>query len=115
MKDKLKSAAGAAVVVAALGLGGTAIATASGSASDDNEKDTPITGQALQRATTVALHATGGGKVTDSEVGDEEGAYEVEVTRADASQVDVHLDKAFNVIDQSSDGHAGETDSPNED
>jgi hypothetical protein len=35
------------------------------------------------------LQATGGGKVTDTEVGDEEGAYEVEVTRADGSQVDV--------------------------
>ena len=41
---------------------------------------------------------TGGGKVTGTEAGDEEGAYEVEVTRADGSQVDVHLDKAFNVI-----------------
>ena len=47
---------------------------------------------------------TGGGKVTETEAGDEEGAYEVEVTRADGSQVDVHLDKAFNVISQAGDG-----------
>ena len=36
--------------------------------------------------------------MTETEVGDEEGAYEVEVTRADGSQVDVHLDKDFNVL-----------------
>jgi uncharacterized membrane protein YkoI len=122
MTDKLKMAAGTAAAIAALGLGGTAIAGASGRGSDTKTEkpvagqesdrggdkaetpDKPITGQALQRAKAVALQATGGGKVTETEVGDEEGAYEVEVTRADGSQVDVHLDERFNVIDQSSDG-----------
>lgn len=126
MTDKLKMAAGTAAAIAALGLGGTAIAGASGGGSDTNtdkpvagrksdrggdraeKPDKPITGQALQRAKAVALQATGGGKVTDTEVGDEEGAYEVEVTRADGSQVDVHLDKGFNVINQSSDGGKGD-------
>jgi hypothetical protein len=42
--------------------------------------------------------------VTETEVGDEEGYYEVEVTRADGSQVDVHLDRSFGVIDSSADG-----------
>jgi len=45
--------------------------------------------------------------VTGTEAGDEEGAYEVEVTRADGSQVDVHLDKGFNVINQAGDNDQG--------
>jgi hypothetical protein len=85
--------AGAAAV--ALGLGVTAgIATASGG--DDHE--TPITGTALNRASAVALDHTGGGRVTGTEVGDEESYYQVEVTLADGGQVDVQLDKAFNVV-----------------
>ena len=45
--------------------------------------------------------------MTGTEVGDEEGAYEVEVTRADGSQVDVHLDEHFGVIGQDRDGEQG--------
>ena len=52
----------------------------------------------------MALKHTGGGKVTGTEAGDEEGAYEVEVTRADGSQVDVHLDADFTVIGREVDG-----------
>jgi uncharacterized membrane protein YkoI len=55
-------------------------------------------GANLERAKSVALDHTGGGQVTGTEVGDEEGYYEVEVTRDDGSQVDVHLDKNFNVL-----------------
>ena len=51
----------------------------------------------------VALEEIGGGKVTGTEAGDEEGAYEVEVTSADGSQVDVHLDKSFKVLDAKAD------------
>jgi hypothetical protein len=36
-------------------------------------------------------------------VGDEESYYQVEVTRADGSQVDVQLDRGFNLVGQSSD------------
>ena len=78
-------------MIAALGLGGAAIAGATLSSNDD-KTDKPIAGPALERAEAVALDHVGGGKVSDTEVGDEEGAYEVEVTRADGSQVDVHLD-----------------------
>ncbi len=55
-------------------------------------------GKALDRASAAALAHTGGGEVTETEAGDEEGAYEIEVTRADGSQVDVHLDEGFNVL-----------------
>ncbi len=35
---------------------------------------------------------------------DEEGYYEVEVKKTDGSQVDVHLDRNFNLVDSSADG-----------
>ena len=41
--------------------------------------------------------------MTATEVRDEEGYYEVEVTK-DGSEVDVHLDRNFKVLDQSADG-----------
>jgi hypothetical protein len=41
--------------------------------------------------------------VTETEAGDEESYYEVEVTRPDGSQVDVELDRDFNVVSSSSD------------
>ena len=47
--------------------------------------------------------AAGGGSVTETETGDEESYYEVEVTRDDGSQVDVQLDRQFNVVGQSAD------------
>jgi len=94
MKDKVKGAVIAAVVLVALAIGGAAIAGAAGGGGDDGDGKA-ITGSALDRASKVALDHTGGGKVTGTEAGDEEGAYEVEVTRADGSQVDVHLDKSF--------------------
>jgi uncharacterized membrane protein YkoI len=103
MRDKLKGAVITVAAIAALALGGTAIAGATGGG-DDDKTDEPIAGQALDRAKTVALDHIGGGKVTGTEVGDEEGAYEVEVTRADGSQVDVHLDKGFNIINEANDG-----------
>jgi hypothetical protein len=36
--------------------------------------------------------------VTDTEVGDEQSYYEVEVSRGDGSQVDVQLDRGFHVV-----------------
>lgn len=91
-----------ALTIAALGAGGAAIAGAAGGG-DDDRTDRAITGSALDRSTSAALRHTGGGKVTGTEAGDEEGAYEVEVTRADGSQVDVHLDQGFHVIGSAGD------------
>jgi uncharacterized membrane protein YkoI len=90
----------AVVAVAAIG-GGAAIATGVG---DDNEE--PITGEALEKASEAALEHTGGGRVTETEVGDEDSYYEVEVTLDDGSQVDVQLDENFNVVgDETDDEH----------
>ena len=102
MKDKLKGALIAIAAITALALGGVAIAGATGGG-DDEQSQKPITGKALDRATSAALEHTNGGKVTGTEAGDEDSAYEVEVTRADGSQVDVQLDKAFKIVDQSAD------------
>jgi uncharacterized membrane protein YkoI len=104
MKDKAKGAIIAAVAIAALAVGGAAIAGAAGGGDDDGGGgDKAITGQALDRASAAALKATGGGKVTGTEVSDEESYYEVEVTRADGSQVDVQLDRSFQLVDQTAD------------
>jgi uncharacterized membrane protein YkoI len=109
---KIKVGVIAAAAIAALALGGAAIAGAA--SGDDDKTDKPITGQALERAKAGALDHTGGGTVTETEAGDEEGAYEVEVTRADGSQVDVHLDRGFNVLSQVSDNDSGGEDGGSE-
>jgi hypothetical protein len=117
MKDKRKPAIVAAAAIAALAVGGAAIAGATGGG-DDDEPQKPITGQALDSATAAALEHTGGGRVTGTEVGDEESAYEVEVTRADGGQLDVQLDEAFNVVGQAADDdndQAGDSDGEDED
>jgi uncharacterized membrane protein YkoI len=97
----------AALAIAALGAGGTAIAGATGGGDDGDGHDKAISGSALDRASAAALQATGGGKVTETEVGDEESYYEVEVTRADGSQVDVQLDRGFNVVGRNADHEDG--------
>jgi hypothetical protein len=94
--------AGGTVLV--LAAGGAAVA---GAAGDDDATERPITGTALDRAGAAALAHTPG-RVTGTEAGDEEGAYEVEVTRADGGQVDVHLDRDFNVIGTEGDDGEGE-------
>jgi uncharacterized membrane protein YkoI len=87
-----------AVIVGALLVAVAAIAAGIAVGAGGKDSETPITGTALERASAAALAHTGEGRVTDTEAGDEEGAYEVEVTLADGSEVDVHLDAAFNVV-----------------
>ena len=111
MGKRVKVLLGATLAIAVLAVSGAAIAGATGG--DDDGSEQAITGQALDRASAAALEHTGGGKVTETEAGDEEGAYEVEVTLDDGSQVDVHLDKGFKVISEADDG--GEDDSGDED
>jgi uncharacterized membrane protein YkoI len=104
--SKRRTIAITAGTVAALAAGGAAIAGAGGG--EDNER--AITGPALERASAAALEATGGGEVTDTEVRDEEGFYEIEVTRPDGSQTDVHLDPDFDVLSQDADRDSGADD-----
>ena len=103
MNPKTKGAiAGAALVVAT---GATAgIATASGG----GDSEGPLTGDALQQASDAALEFTGGGEVTETEVGDEESYYEVEVTLDSGDQVDVQLDEDFQIVGSKTEGPEGD-------
>ncbi len=111
MTERIKGVAAAAAAVAALAIGGAAIASAGGGGTSPQETapatenetgneapDQAIGGSDLDRASAAALQHTGGGQVTDTEVGDEESYYEVEVSRTDGSQVDVQLDRSFQVV-----------------
>ena len=89
MKAKARIAIAAAVV--ALGATGFAFVV-SGTAGAVGDSETAITGTALEQASKVALAHTKGGRVTDTEVGDEESYYEVEVTLDDGTGDDLQLD-----------------------
>ena len=109
MKNRTKLLVTGAAVVA-LSAAGTGAALSSNH-DDDDGADVPITGMELERASAAALESTGGGTVTETEVGDEESYYEVEVTQADGTQVDVQLDEQFNVVDVTPDDDgAGDVD-----
>jgi uncharacterized membrane protein YkoI len=97
-RTKFIAATAAAVVVIG---GGTGAGIAAATGGDDDEA--PISGEALDRASAAALEETGEGRVTETEVGDEESYYEVEVTLDDGSQVDVQLDRDFEVVGSSAD------------
>ena len=112
MNRRTKSLVLGAAAIAALAGGGAAIAGATG---DDDATDKPITGSVLQRAKAAALEHTGGGRVTETEVGDEESYYEVEVTRDDGSQTDVQLDRHFNVVGGEADDDGTGDDGPGDD
>jgi uncharacterized membrane protein YkoI len=99
------------VVLAVVGVGAAAAmngpASGEGEHSEDADDpaedaaesaDVPITGAALDQASAAALDYLGGGRVTATEVGDEESYYEVEVTLDDGRQVDVQLDEDFTVV-----------------
>lgn len=111
MKRSNKVAAGIALAVGACAAAGLTVVNASNGEDgpDDDASDTAITGDALQRASDAALAHTGGGRVTGSEVEDEESYYEIEVTLDNGDQVDVQLDEQFNVVGDENDG-AGDDD-----
>ncbi len=108
MKSRTRLVIAGGVVALGAAAGGS-LAYAGASAGDDDAADTPITGSALEAASAAALAHTGEGRVTETEVGDEESYYEVEVTLDDGSQIDVQLDESFAVVGDEADA-AGETD-----
>jgi hypothetical protein len=93
----------------AVGAAAVAISTGIAAAQPDDGEGSPITGEALAKASQAALAFTGGGTVTGTEVGDEESLYEVEVTLADGSQVDVQLNDAFAVVGSKTDQPGSDT------
>jgi hypothetical protein len=111
MRNSRKWIVGGAIAAAVIG-GGTGI----GLAATGGDDDAPLTGASHDRAVAAALAATGGGTVTETEVGDDGAAYSVEVRLADGRQVEVNLDEGFQVIGQETDDDgSGETDGPGDD
>ena len=103
----------AAVVAMLVALGGAGIAYANGGDSEEQ-----LTGPDAQKAKSAAIAAVGGGTVTEVERddGNGTGAFEVEVTREDGSQLEVHLDGDYNVVGQEADEDGpNDTDGPNDD
>jgi hypothetical protein len=89
------------VGVASAGIGlGAASAVAAANGGDSSQ---PIKPPALQRASAAALAHTGGGRVTGTEVGDEDSYYEVEVTLDSGKAVDVQLDSKFKFVETMTD------------
>jgi len=110
MQRTTKWIAGGALAVAVIG-GGTGIGFAASSGDDK-----PLTGSSLDKAVAAALAETGGGTVTETEVGDGGAAYGVEIRLEDGSQVEVSLDENFQVIGQEGDDDgANDADGPNDD
>ena len=101
-----------AVAIAMLLLAGAGVAYATSGDSSEQQ----ATGPGIEKAKSVALDHTNGGRVTGTELGDEEGYYEIEVTRDGGSQVDVHLDRNFNVLSTPADHESSnDQDGPNDD
>jgi Peptidase propeptide and YPEB domain len=106
-------AIGAAVAVIVAGGAGIAYAVGGG------ESEESVSGPDAERAKSAALNAVGSGTVTEIEYQESGGAgvYEVEVERADGSQVEVHVDGGFDPVGTAADddGGAGEDDDAGED
>jgi hypothetical protein len=98
VKRRTKAIVITGAVVAATG---ATVGIASAVGGDDAEA--PITGHSLERATAAALEHTGEGRVTETEVGDEDSYYEVEVTLPSGEQTDVQLNKDFTVVGSKTD------------
>lgn len=76
--------------------------TGTPSANRQNPNETPLTGDALAKATASALAAVPGGTVVRAETQDQNdpagGVYEVHMTKSDGSDVTVLEDAGFQVI-----------------
>jgi uncharacterized membrane protein YkoI len=87
---------------------GGALATVAEAAGDDDDR--PISGEARDKCIAAALAEHPGGRVTETEVGDDGAAYEVEIRREDGSQVEVQLNENCQVIGQEADDDSREDD-----
>lgn len=112
---QLKSRMTALIAAGLLIVGG--VAMVGGVAVANNGDDEELTGTTRDRAVEAALAHTGGGTVTETEIGDDGAAYEVEIRLDDGSQVEVHLDENFVVTgdEPDDDGPNGEDDDDGDD
>lgn len=105
MNKRTKLTVAAIGAVAVIGVGAGVGVAASG---DD---DKPLQGSDFDRATAAALDHVGEGTVTETEIGDDGAAYEVEIRLGDGSQVEVQLDGNFEVTgSEADDDGANDTD-----
>jgi uncharacterized membrane protein YkoI len=85
----------AVAAACALGIGGVAWASTANADLHGNDAD---------RVRDAAVRAVGGGTVTDAETSDDLGeAYEVEVRKADGTEIDVALDENLAVVSRETD------------
>jgi uncharacterized membrane protein YkoI len=102
MEKRTKLVLGSLAAVAVIGGGAGVGVAASG------EDDRPLTGRALERAKAAALEHVGEGTVVETEAGgDGAASYEVGVRLADGSEVELQLDKSFEVIGSEPDDDEG--------
>jgi uncharacterized membrane protein YkoI len=112
MSERIKKALMGLAALAALALGGGAIAQAGssgggdkaeqgehgeqGDKAEEGHQDESASGPQADRAKAAALKITNGGTANSVERDDENGAtWEVEVTKPDGQTVDVRLDQAY--------------------
>ena len=100
----------AGTIVLALSGGPSTLTSAGGGPRGDGAEGSGADG--LTRASAAALAEIEGGRVTGTEISDEDSYYEVEITLGDGQQVDVQLDASFHVLD--SDADVGTTGTPTE-
>ena len=95
---------GIAAAITALSAGGVGIAQAVGGGSEEQ-----VSGPDAERAKAAALKAVGGGTVIEVERNDENtaGGFEVEVRRADGSQVEVRIDDRYQAVGKTADDDTG--------
>lgn len=62
------------------------------------DAETPVTGAAATQAQAAAVKSVGSGTAGAVTTDFSKNGYEVTVTKADGSQVEVHLDSSFNVM-----------------
>ena len=112
MDRRMKIVIGTAAATVIAGVAASGVAGAAEDPGGDTGSDVAITGTDLEKTSEAALDATGGGKVVDSEVEDEENGYEVEVNLDDGRQIEVQLDANFAVVDsnENEEGDDGDAD-----
>jgi uncharacterized membrane protein YkoI len=97
--DRMKKGLLVGGAIAALGVGGAAVAGATGSDSGENAK-----GPGADRATAAALAITGGTANSVERDGENGATWEVEVTKDDGNTVDVRLDDSYHLVVIEGDG-----------
>ncbi len=109
MKKRLIVIVAGIAAVAALVLGGAAIAGSQG-VGPFGDDEASLTGPAADRAKASALRITGGGTANAVERDSEHGAtYEVEVTKPNGETVDVYLDASYKLVSVDGDSEEGES------